>query len=124
MPFKKDGSSSGKKPPEPLSEKMRQWAARRESTGVRWSDIDTLTLFAALSTALAESCAVMFAPAAGGKGIMVKLYQDGNSHPEYAVTAEELNLILDQIVDTFQSSSEDAREAIRGGAPWRFPSAP
>lgn len=124
MATRKDGSRDGAKRPEPMSEKMARWAARRESTGLRWSDIDTLSLYAALETAINEGCAVMFAPAAGGKGVMVKIYQDGNSHAEYAVLAEELNQILDQMVDTFQSSSEDAREAIRGGAPWRFPTAP
>ncbi len=120
----KDGTRTGKKSPEPLSEKMRKWAERREATGVKWSEIDPLTMFAALQTAIADGCAVMFAPAAGGKGIMVKVYQDGNSHAEYAVLAEELNEILAQLVDTFQSTSEDARESIRGGAPWRFPSRP
>lgn len=116
----KDGARSGKKMPEPLSEKMRQFAARRDSTGVRWSEISPLTMFAALHCALNEGCAVMYAPAAGGRGIMVKLYQEGNSHPEFAVTAEELNLIHDQMIDAFQGEAEDVREGIRGGNPARF----
>lgn len=98
-----------------LDERMTQWARRKSSTGVSWRDVSALSLRCALTAVLAEGAALMFAPAAGGKGVMLKLYMDGASQPEYAMTAEEVNLLLEGLADAFGSSSEDLHNALAGG---------
>lgn len=99
-----------------LDERMTAWARRKQSTGVSWRDVSALSLRCALTAVLAEGAALMFAPAAGGKGVMLKLYMDGQSQPEFAMTAEEVNQLLEGLCDAFTSGSEDLRESLAGGA--------
>jgi len=98
-----------------LSDKMREFARRRSRTGVSWLDVSALSLRCALQSALAEEVAVMFSPAAGGLGVCITVFQDGQRHKEYAMTGEELSLILEGVTDAFASSSEDIRVALANG---------
>jgi len=96
--------------PKALSERMQRWGRERDSSGVDWSKVDRTSVVMALHALLASGTAVMFAPAAGGTGVMVKVYEDGNSHAEFAMTAEDVTILLDSIVDVFASSAEDLRQ--------------
>lgn len=98
-----------------LSDKMAEFARRKARTGVVWSDVSALSLRCALHSALAEDAALMFSPAAGGLGVCLTIFQDGQRHKEYAMTGEELSLLLEGVTDAFGSSAEDLRVALAGG---------
>jgi len=96
--------------PKELSDRMQRWHRQRDSSGVDWAKVDRTSVVMALHALLASGTAVMFAPAAGGTGVMVKVYEDGNSHAEFAMTAEDVTILLDSIVDVVASSAEDLRK--------------
>lgn len=92
-----------------LSERMELFRKRRDSTGVDWTDVNPRTLRCAIAACLSTDVAVMFAPAAGGQGVLVKVYEAGVSHPEFVLTASDLETLLDGMIDAFQGTSEDLR---------------
>lgn len=99
-----------------LDEKMRAWAKRKSSTGVSWRDVSATSLRVALSAALSDGAALMFSAAAGGTGVCLTLFQDGDRLKEYAMTAEELNILLEGVGEAFASGSEDMHQAMVDGA--------
>lgn len=98
-----------------LSDKLAEFSRRKSRTGVVWSDVSALSLRCALHAALAENAALMFSPAAGGLGVCLTIFQDGQRHKEYAMTGEELGLLLEGVCDAFESSAEDLRVALANG---------
>ena len=94
-----------------LEQRMAGFRARQRAVGVDWREVDRTSLVIALHTLLAADVAVMIAPAAGGKGVMVKVYEGGDASAEYVMTAEDLNVHLDVLIDAFASGSEDVRQA-------------
>lgn len=93
-----------------LEQRMSAFRSRQRATGVDWREVDKTSLVTALHTLLAADAAVMVAPAAGGKGVMFKVYEDGEAAAEYMMTAEDINLHLDVLIDAFASSAEDVRQ--------------
>lgn len=94
-----------------LEQKFAKNRRDQASAGVDWTKVDAISLVTAICTALAADAAIMFAPTAGGKGVMVKVYEDGEAASEYLMFAEDFNQHLELITDTFQSSAEDVRQA-------------
>lgn len=93
-----------------LEQKFAKNRRDQASAGVNWTQVDATSLVTAISTALAADAAIMLAPTAGGRGVMVKVYEDGEAASEYLMFAEDLNQHLELIIDTFQSSAEDVRQ--------------
>lgn len=93
-----------------LEQRMSLFRVRQRAVGVDWRDVDQTSLVMALHTILTADAAVMIAPAAGGKGVMLKVYEGGESSAEYLMTAEDINAHLDVLIDAFASSAEDVRQ--------------
>jgi len=93
-----------------LEQRMAGFRDRQRAVGVDWRDVDPTSLVMALHTLLTADVAVMVAPAAGGKGVMVKVYEGGESSAEYMMTAGDINAHLDVLIDAFASSAEDVRQ--------------
>lgn len=91
-------------------------AREKKPTGVNWRKLDSVEIRAALSVAVAKGVTISFTPAAGGAGVMVKVYQGEFGASEFADSIEAVNELLAMIVDTYQSSSEDVRLAMGGKA--------
>lgn len=98
---------AGKKAEKSLSERMQAWKQRKESTGVAWREVDCAVLKGAIHAILSSDCAVMFARARGGDGVMVKVYDEGTPASEFAATAVELEELLMGLVEVFGNTSED-----------------
>lgn len=81
----------------------------QQSAGVDWTRVDQQSLVAAIMATLSADASVLFAPSMGGKGVLVKVYENGEAASEYLMFAEDLNQHLELIIDTFQSSAEDIR---------------
>lgn len=99
-----------------LEERMSGFLARKQSTGLNWREVSACSLRSALHTSIAEGVAVMFSGAAGGLGVCLTLFMDGDRKKEYVMTSEEMNVLLDMVTDAFASSSEDVRTAMLDGA--------
>lgn len=93
-----------------LADKMAKFNREKRSTGVDWGQVNQTSLVTALHTLLGQDVAVMIAPTAGGRGVMVKVYEDGEAASEYLMSASDLNAHLETLIDAFQSSSEDVRQ--------------
>lgn len=106
------GNSAQKKPTGTLTERMSAWKRRKDSVGMSWRDVDSQSLKAAIHAIIAADCAVMFARARGGDGVMVKVYDEGEPASEFAATAEEMTEMLDALVGAFGNSAEDLYAAM------------
>lgn len=99
----------------PVGKKQRLtiFDSRQQKTvGVNWKELDGLEMRAALSVACSKGVTLSFTPAAGGAGIMVKVYQGDYAASEFAGSIEEVNELLSLIVNTYQSQSEDVRMSL------------
>lgn len=104
--------------PKPLPNKADQFEfnRRKSQRGLDWREVESVALKGAILNATSEGVAIMFTQAAGGIGICMRLLLGGDKREVvYAVTAEDLNQYLDQVIDAFASSSEDPRAALAGG---------
>lgn len=86
----------------------------QRNDGINWRELNTVDLKAALAVAGQKGVTISFTPAAGGAGVMVKVYQGEYAASEFAGNIEGVNELLGIIVDTYQSTSEDARLAMGG----------
>lgn len=79
------------------------------SPGIKWQRLNDLEMRSALCAALSAGATVSFSSAAGGAGIMYKVYHGEEQAQEFVGTVEELNELLTMTVNNFASSSEDVR---------------
>lgn len=97
-------------------ERLVRWAKRKISTGIDWRHVSATTIRAALTVCLNEGMSLTFAPAMGGRGLCIKLWDGGPETKEYAGTSEEVSELLDSLVDALGGSAEDVRLVVAGGA--------
>ena len=90
------------------------WGYNRARRGVDWADVDPQSLRASLMAALDNGGAVMFSSAAGGLGVGVTYFSDGDKVKEYAATTEELVQLLEQVIDFCSTGSVDYRQLLGG----------
>lgn len=83
---------------------------RAFSHGFDWSKVDGDELLTAFFAAGLEGAALMISPAAGGRGVCLKLFIGDDKEVEYATTPEELNELLGQVVDQLQPVGQDLRQ--------------
>lgn len=107
------GTSSSRNQVKSLSDRMAAWKRRKETSGVDWREVDITLLRAALHAIVSSDCAVMFAQARGGEGVMVKIYDEGAPASEFAANATEMDELLESLVHAFSSKAEDVIEAMR-----------
>lgn len=97
-------------------ERSELFTARKlRSSLFSWTDVNLVELLSALTLALEHKATVSFAPANGGVGVVLKLWQPKSADEEFAGSPEELNELLGLIVDGFQNGSEDVRQAVQLG---------
>jgi len=99
-----------------LEERMAKFRRERDTVGVSWHQVSALSLRCALHAVLHSDAAIMFSPASGGLGVCMTVFQDSDKQKIYESTAEDLNIALDMLVDLFQGSAEDLRQALANGA--------
>lgn len=87
----------------------------KKSQGIDWRGLDDLEMRSALAVAMSRAVTISFTPAAGGAGILVKVYQGDYAASEFADSIEAVNELLSLITDTYQSPSEDVRLALQRG---------
>jgi len=99
-----------------LDERLAKFRINRDGIGVDWKNVSALTFRCALALGLSEGYQVTFAPAAGGLGCMVKLWNGGQDVKEYVMNSEQMNQLLESLIDALASGSEDVRLVYAGGA--------
>lgn len=77
--------------------------------GIDWRDVDHVLLKAAIGTATTSGATLSFTPAAGGAGIMVKVWKDNDGASEFAGNFTEVNELLLLLIENLGSTSEDWR---------------
>lgn len=100
---------SENKTPEHLPEKT-MFGKRMEEWGFPWSQVDGRLLACATAQIAQMDCAILFAAAAGGRGVACKLYQGKVPQTVVVLTADEMHDLLNEYIDHFGSTSEDCRE--------------
>jgi len=100
-----------------LDERLAGWAIAKDGLGVDWTLVGATTLRASIALCLSNGFHLTFSPAAGGLGVCLKLWNGGADKKEYAMNAEQTELLLDGLIDALASGSEDARIAYSGGKP-------
>lgn len=98
-----------------LDERMSQFHKRKSATGVDWKEVSATSLRIALQASITEGVAVMFSGAAGGLGVCMTLFMDGERKKEYFMDADELTTYLDSVADAFAGGAEDLRASMVGG---------
>lgn len=96
--------------PEHLPEKT-MFGRRMEEWAFNWTGIDYHLMMIAVSCVSVMDCAVLFAAAAGGRGVAVKIYQGKLPKTVVVLTPDEFDELMNELIDHFGSSSEDTREA-------------
>lgn len=97
-------------------DKLAQWKRNKERQGVNWGEVSACTLRSAISVAVNEGYHLTFAPAAGGLGCCLKLWNGGKDVKEYAIDAAEVQELLDTLIDALGSGAEDVRQIYATGA--------
>jgi hypothetical protein len=72
---------------------------RRVQPQFAWPLVDEEAIKMALLAVCMDGSAIMFSPAAGGRGVCLKLFVDGDKVTEYATDAEELEQLLYQVAE-------------------------
>lgn len=106
-------NTGGKAVPKTLTERMAAWQRRKNAIGFNWRDVDAVALKAALHAIIAADCAIMFARARGGEGVMVKIYDEGEPGSQFAADSVEMDELLLGMVAVFGGSSEDLLAAMQ-----------
>lgn len=96
--------------PEHLPEKT-MFGKRMEEWAFNWTGVDGRLLTCAMAQVAQMDCALLFAAAAGGRGVAVKVYQGKLPKTVVVLTPEELHELLEELIDHFGSPSEDVRMA-------------
>lgn len=109
MAYPKRAPKLGAPKPNGLKEVQSLFKRRANAIGFDWVSVDTVLLKGALTCALAGGAAIMFSAAAGGRGICIKVFLGEERAVEYAIDAEELNVLLDQVIDQMGSPAEDTK---------------
>lgn len=86
---------------------------RTLAIGFDWLAVDGDEMRCAFFAAGLAGAAIMISPAAGGRGVCLKLYVDDDKEIEYATTPDELNELMGQIVDQLQPDGQDLREVMK-----------
>lgn len=102
--------------PSSVDEGLVVWKRQRERMGVDWGKVSACTLRSAISVAIAAGYHLTFAPAAGGLGCCLKIWNGGKDQREYAIDAAEVAELLDGLIDSLGSGSEDVRLIYATGA--------
>jgi len=105
-----------KKAPVGQDDRLVKWQKERNRPGINWSDVSACTLRSVISVCVQEGYHLTFAPAAGGLGCCIKLWNGGKDVKEYALDAPEVQELLDGLIDALGSSSEDVRQIYATGA--------
>lgn len=98
-----------------LDDRLAQWKARNEASGVSWKDVSATALRAAINVCLANGYHITFAPAAGSYGLCIKLWNGGANRSEFSFDAETTEDLLLGLVALLGSQSEDTLAAMAGG---------
>jgi len=79
---------------------------------LNWRQVSPLALRAALSTALMSGATVSFAPASGGTGVTMRVYQGEGADSAYAGNGQQLTELLVLITEKYASESEDVWQSM------------
>lgn len=78
---------------------------------LNWRGVNNLAMRSALATALQAGATVSFAPASGGTGVTLRVYQGDGGDTAFAGTADQLTELLVLIAEKYASSAEDIWQA-------------
>lgn len=111
MEFQKKGRATGpvKRVPGVGPKVLQLWGNHAPLAAFSWGEVDTAVLLAALTAVGSANAAIMFGVAQGGRGLVISVFLDGERAKTYAGSAEELESILLECVDSLSSSAEDLR---------------
>jgi len=93
---------------------LARWRKDTLSGGVDWADVSAVSLKAAISVCVAQRISLQFSQAQGGRGVCITLWDGTSQEREYAVDAEEVSQLLDQLVEAFGSPAEDVIASMGG----------
>ena len=97
---------SENKTPEFLPEKT-MFGKRVEEWAFPWSRVDSKVLVCALAQIAQMDCALLFASAAGGRGVACKLYQGKLPITTVVLEHNEMHDLLYEYIQHFASPAED-----------------
>lgn len=79
---------------------------------LNWREVNNLALRTAFATALAAGATLSIAPASGGTGVTLRVYQGEGGDSAFAGTAEQLTELLVLIAEKYASGSEDVWQSM------------
>lgn len=97
--------------PKSNGESMSLFKKRQQQRGVVWADVSWQHFMSLLHVCVREGIGLGIYPAAGGRGICIKLYT-GKKTPdtEYASTAEEFDELVISVLDSLGELEEGVPE--------------
>ena len=103
------GTFKGRGKNQTTKQRMDLFQARKKGQILDLREINDLTLRTAIGVVTTAGGTLSFSSAAGGRGLMVKVYLGDQYASDYAGNGEEANELLDMVIDQMGSSSEDSR---------------
>ena len=95
---------------------LAQWNLNRTTMGVDWKNVSAASFRTALALCMSEGVYLAFSPVQGGLGVCLTVFMGETKKKVYANNADDLNLLLEQLIDLLQPSSIDARAIYAGGS--------
>lgn len=80
---------------------------RNRQERINWRDVSGLKLRAALACCGDAGATISVAPALGGIGVTVRIYNGEKVDSEYAGSAREFDELMELIIEGYGSTSED-----------------
>jgi len=95
-----------------LKSPFERWQENRRERSIDWSKIESAGILVAVAAATQAGATLVFGPAMGGQGVVIRVWHGDNKWTEYAGTAEQLMQLFELVTVHYESSSEDIYQAL------------
>lgn len=90
-----------------LRSPFERWQENRRERSIDWSAMKPTAMLVAMAAATQAGATLVFGPAMGGQGVVVRVWHGDNKWTEYAASAEQLMELFELVTVHYQSTSED-----------------
>lgn len=101
-----------------LKSPFERWQENRRERSIDWSAVKGDAVLVAMAAATQAGATLVFGPAMGGQGVVLRVWHGDSKWTEYASSAEQLMQLFELVVEHYESSSEDIYQAIGVGNPF------
>jgi len=95
-----------------LKSPFERWQENRRERSISWSAVNPNAILVAMAAATQAGATLVFGPAMGGQGVVLRVWHGDQKWTEYASSAEQLMQLFELVVQHYESTSEDIFQAL------------